>query len=379
MPVGRDLVEEWWTEVDVDRARALAGPDSVGMLLNRFAERFGHRRVVAFGRAAHALAEALRRCPRRTNRVLVQAFTCSVVADAISSAGFELVTVDLDPRDFGMDRDQVAAAMEAGVDVIVASHLFGVPVDIRGLAETCRSRGIVLIEDCAHCLGGRIGDMAAGSVGDAAIHSFNHDKPIPLGWGGLLAINDGMLAGIGISDPPVPSRRAEWRSFRRYRKALAARRRLLGRRESPMARCVRRLRHGRGGGLVTARHAGIGRLQAALCLQALERLDEMIEIRNTSARRYESMPSIDATWPVAGEVTPAWLRMRCRPVAGLDHRVVSTLSNRGFRVGNLNWPVTVGSAVHPIAEEVALRWIDLPVHQNADPDLISRILRDLDP
>ena len=55
------------------------------------------------------------------------------------------------------------------------------------IIEYCREKGIIIIEDCAHTLGGKIGGEAAGTL-EMLLFWFNYDKPISLGWGGAMII-----------------------------------------------------------------------------------------------------------------------------------------------------------------------------------------------
>lgn len=86
------------------------------------------------------------------------------------------------------------AQCRAGFDCVLASHLFGIPSlreeDVRCLQE----RGIPLVEDCAQTVVGSVGNLSVGSLGDAAVYSFNGSKHLPAGEGGMVATNDASLA-----------------------------------------------------------------------------------------------------------------------------------------------------------------------------------------
>ena len=59
------------------------------------------------------------------------------------------------------------------------------------LRNQCNKKGIVLIEDCAHCMGAFINSQIVGTIGHCAFFSFNYDKPISLaGSGGAAIFNE---------------------------------------------------------------------------------------------------------------------------------------------------------------------------------------------
>jgi dTDP-4-amino-4,6-dideoxygalactose transaminase len=66
-------------------------------------------------------------------------------------------------------------------------HIGGhVAFDVEGIAELCRAKGILLIEDCAHAHGASWNGRKAGGWGDAGIWSFAATKTVTTGEGGML-------------------------------------------------------------------------------------------------------------------------------------------------------------------------------------------------
>ena len=85
------------------------------------------------------------------------------------------------------------AQLRSDHHAIVVPHLFGVPSDFRPIRRAAAELGILVIEDCAHTVGGRIGKAVAGTLGDLAIFSFTYNKPISVAGGGVLLINNTRL------------------------------------------------------------------------------------------------------------------------------------------------------------------------------------------
>jgi hypothetical protein len=72
---------------------------------------------------------------------------------------------------------------------IIAVHIFGIPCDIGEIVELARKRNCFVIEDCAHTLTSEYDGKKVGTFGDFAFFSFNIDKPVSAGEGGILVVN----------------------------------------------------------------------------------------------------------------------------------------------------------------------------------------------
>ena len=71
--------------------------------------------------------------------------------------------------------------------VFLLTHIGGwVNPDIVAIAKLCKSKGITLIEDCAHSLGSTLNDEHTGLFGDAGVYSLYSTKAVPAGEGGIV-------------------------------------------------------------------------------------------------------------------------------------------------------------------------------------------------
>jgi dTDP-4-amino-4,6-dideoxygalactose transaminase len=76
-----------------------------------------------------------------------------------------------------------------------AVHLYGQLADMPAIAQLCRERGLLLLEDAAQAHGAHIGGVKAGAWGDAAAFSFYPGKNLgALGDAGALTCKDAKLA-----------------------------------------------------------------------------------------------------------------------------------------------------------------------------------------
>ena len=85
------------------------------------------------------------------------------------------------------------------IAALLPVHVFGNAVDLSELAAECRERGIRLIEDASESLGTRYTHEYSrgrhtGTIGDIGCFSFNGNKIITTGGGGMIVTDDGHLA-----------------------------------------------------------------------------------------------------------------------------------------------------------------------------------------
>jgi dTDP-4-amino-4,6-dideoxygalactose transaminase len=130
------------------------------------------------------------------NRVWCSTLTFIATANAIRYVGAEPVFVDCDESwqiDADLVEEGLALAARTGTlpKAIVAVHLYGEPFFGELIAEACERHGVVLIEDACQALG----TPGAGSFGDFAAVSFNSNKIITTGGGGMLLAKS--MEGIG--------------------------------------------------------------------------------------------------------------------------------------------------------------------------------------
>lgn len=132
----------------------------------------------------------------RGDEVLLAAFDYPGNFRCIELVGATPVLVDVNSHDPCINVDQVAAAAGPRTKAVVASHLFGHAIQIAQLAELCRERKWVLIEDACQVIGMNVnspspktklaGTKAAGTLGDFGTLSFGGSKVVTAGSGGAI-------------------------------------------------------------------------------------------------------------------------------------------------------------------------------------------------
>jgi dTDP-4-amino-4,6-dideoxygalactose transaminase len=166
-----------------------AGP-YVGAFEARVAEAAGRRHGVALVNGTAALHLALVAAGVRPGaQVIVPDLTFAATANAVYHAGATPCFVDVRADTWSLDQDLVEAALADGsspVAAVIAVHTLGTPADMDPLARLCAAGGVPLIEDAAGALGAAYKGRPVGSLGDAAMFSFNGNKTVTAGGGGVL-------------------------------------------------------------------------------------------------------------------------------------------------------------------------------------------------
>lgn len=157
------------------------------------AEYLGVRHCVAVSSCTSGLMLVLR-AAELTGDVVMPSFTFAATAHAAAWNGLRPVFADVDPETLTLSPTQALLAVGVRTSAILATHCFGTPCDIEGLATVTRSDGIRLFFDAAHGFGSRYQGRPIGGFGDAEVFSLSPTKVLVAGEGGLIATNDDVLA-----------------------------------------------------------------------------------------------------------------------------------------------------------------------------------------
>ncbi len=190
---------------------------SVGKFVDRFEDDMaaytGAKRAVVCVSGTNALHMALMLAGvERDDEVLTQALTFIATCNAISYIGAHPVFIDVDKSTMGLSPDAVKAWLaEYGeirnghcynkktgrrIKACVPMHTFGHPVRIEELVTICEEWSIELVEDAAESIGSKYKGKHTGLFGKVGVLSFNGNKTITTGGGGMLLFNDEALGAL---------------------------------------------------------------------------------------------------------------------------------------------------------------------------------------
>jgi perosamine synthetase len=184
---------------------------SVGSYVDRFekmvAERAGTKYAIATVNGTAALHIALILAGvEADDEVLVSSLTFIAPANAIRYLGAWPVFIDAEPRCWQIDPEEVIDFLEKGcrwdgqvlrnrqtgrrVKAILPVHILGHPADLDPILSVAAKYSLPVIEDATEGLGARYRGKSVGGVGHAGCFSFNGNKIITTGGGGMLVTNN---------------------------------------------------------------------------------------------------------------------------------------------------------------------------------------------
>jgi len=157
--------------------------------------------AVAFPYGRSALWAFLKAVGVNDSEIIMPAYTCSVVAHAVTLSGNTPRFIDIAPVDYNMNLDEAEKAINENTRGIIATHTFGYPQDLDrlesmvGKAERRFGHKIWLVQDCCHAFGAEWKGRMIGTSGDVAVYAFNVSKLMTSIFGGMLTFQDQELAG----------------------------------------------------------------------------------------------------------------------------------------------------------------------------------------
>jgi perosamine synthetase len=144
------------------------------------------------------------------DEVLVSTLTFIAPANAVRYVGAWPVFIDAEPNYWQMDPAKVVDFLEREcawakgelrdrktgrrVKAILPVDILGHPVDMDPIREVARKYELTIIEDATESLGAKYKDRPAGQLGDIGCFSFNGNKLITTGGGGMIVTNDERIA-----------------------------------------------------------------------------------------------------------------------------------------------------------------------------------------
>jgi dTDP-4-amino-4,6-dideoxygalactose transaminase len=164
--------------------------------LARFLDGDGDAQVIGVGNGTDALQIALMAAGVGPgDEVVTTPFTFIATAEAAALLGARPVFVDIDPRTFNLDVEQLEGTVTERTKAIVPVHLYGQPADMTAVMHVAERHGLTVIEDAAQAVGAKWEGETAGLIGHAGCLSFYPSKNLgAYGDGGACLARDHEMA-----------------------------------------------------------------------------------------------------------------------------------------------------------------------------------------
>jgi len=171
------------------------GGEQVQKLERDVEKKFGVKHAVAVNSCASGLAAAVGAAGVGPgDEVIVTPWTMTASAAAILVYNAIPVFSDITEDTFNLDPQALEKSITDRTKAIMVVHIFGHPADMNEIMEIARKHDLVVIEDAAQSIGGLYKGKYTGTVGDIGVFSFNSNKIIQCGEGGVAITDDDELA-----------------------------------------------------------------------------------------------------------------------------------------------------------------------------------------
>jgi perosamine synthetase len=298
------------------------------------------------------------------DQVIIPSFTFIAVANAVLDVRATHVFAEIDPNTLNLDPEAVVRAITPRTRAILVVHTFGVPADMAALGAIARSHNLVVIEDACEAIGAQFNSGRVGSFGDLAVLGFYPNKQITTGEGGAVLARDAAHA------TRLRSLRNQGRGPQRCPDPEGY----------PGTHFVDGV-EGRGPNADWLDHAEPGynyrlsELACALGRVQLSRIDEILDLRQAAAERYNELlaaiPGLELPTLTLPRRTISWFVYVVRlPQQAHRDRVRAALADRGIATGRYFPPIhlqpawrtypSAAAAKLPLTESIAGRTLALP-------------------
>ena len=189
------------------------------------------------------------------DEVITSPYSFAASANCFIYEGGVPVFADIDPRTLNLDPAAVEAAVTLRTKAIVAVDIYGYPCELDPLRAIADKHGLAFIQDSCEALGAEYKGETIGSHGPSAVFAFYPNKQMTTGEGGIVTTHS----------------EEEWRALRSLRN------------------------QGRGDDGGWLEHVRLGfnyrmsDVNAALGLGQVEKIDEILALRSSVAKRYDEL------------------------------------------------------------------------------------------
>jgi dTDP-4-amino-4,6-dideoxygalactose transaminase len=193
--------ERRWLDKVLSGHRWFAGlqgddPEALGTFFGeRFARLHGAEYALPVANGSVAIEIALKALGIMPgDEVIVPPYTFISTATSVLMVGAIPVFADIDPQSYCLDPQDVGRRITSRTRAIMPVHLGGQMADMAALKRLADKHNLLVVEDCAQAIDASMEGRKAGTWGDAGTFSFQSNKTITSGEGGLVMTDDPGLA-----------------------------------------------------------------------------------------------------------------------------------------------------------------------------------------
>jgi perosamine synthetase len=168
---------------------------TIGPFVSEFEEKFarylGAEKAVSTQSGTAALHISLYELGiGKGDEVIVPALTFVATVNPVMYVGATPVFIDADMHTWNIDPDEIEKNITDKTKAILLVHLYGNPCDMDRIMEIAARNNLSVIEDATESLGAKYNRKFTGTFGDFGCFSFNGNKVITTGGGGMVVGKD---------------------------------------------------------------------------------------------------------------------------------------------------------------------------------------------
>jgi perosamine synthetase len=351
----------------------------------------GARYALAFSYGRSAVVALFRALGLNDAEVIMPAYTCSVMAEAVVASGNKPVFVDINLADYNMDLSAITPVLTSKTRAIIATHMYGYPTDVSAIRSLVDGARVLLIEDAALALK-PASSNGGGISGDITLFSFGRGKQLYSITGGVLATDSpSIYEKVKIYRDLEMSQLPGSVLTRRCVQVITAYMALSGSLEKRLIQlksigAVKRSREVVGlvqGDLPRDYAAAYADFQGRMGLAQLRKLDLVLGRNGAIAELYgqalHDVPGLILA-PVIPGATYTYYSVRIKGRDGIRFR--QRMWNKGIEVG-LNFSYSLpqlkayrsyARGQYPQAEQAAREVVNLPIYAGLDEVEVRRVV-----
>lgn len=173
------------------RSRNIVQGKYVSILEQKFSDFCGTKYAVATNSGTSALHTALYAAGISIgDEVITTPFTFVATANVILMVGALPVFVDIDPKTYNINPQEIEKAITKKTKAVIAVNLYGQPANFNQITKIAKKNKLIVIEDAAQSVNAVYENRKSGSLANLSCFSFYATKNITCGEGGMITTNN---------------------------------------------------------------------------------------------------------------------------------------------------------------------------------------------
>jgi|TARA_B100001105_G_scaffold214883_1_gene180171 dTDP-4-amino-4,6-dideoxygalactose transaminase len=322
-----------------------SGTGNVKKFERIFNKYIGSQNSLAVNSGTAALHLALSLCNIKNKEVILPSLSFVSTAHAVMYNGGKPIFADVDPTTLNIDPTSISDKISKNTKVILPVHFGGLSCDLNFIQKLCKDSDIFLIEDAAHATGSLYKGKKIGTHGSIVCFSFHPVKNLAMPTGGALSLN--------------------------------------GKNSEHFEKSIRSLRwcgiSNRKGVDYDVSRLGwnyyMNEVSAAIGLEQLKKLDNLISIKRNIAKRYSDELSVEKM-PFDEDCSyhMFWIRVKKRK------QFMQKMTRIGIETGIHYKPIHKMTFYNskqrlPNTESISDELVSIPIHANLSDFSVSKIIK----